>query len=106
MRTLITALAGALALAIAAAPAADGAGRTVRVTDYRFTPRTLAVSAGTTVTWRWKGKDPHNVTGKGFKSKTMSSGTYSHRFTRAGTFKYVCTIHAKSFGMHGKVVVG
>ncbi|MCW2967917.1 MAG: Copper binding protein plastocyanin/azurin family, partial [Solirubrobacteraceae bacterium] len=31
-------------------------------------------------------------------------GTFKHRFTKAGTYKYVCTIHTR-LGMHGTIVV-
>lgn len=97
--------AAAAALAFTA-PAVGSGAATVKVSDYRFTPKVLHVSRGTTVTWKWVGKDPHNVTGPGFHSATRSAGTFRHRFTRRGTFKYVCTIHARSMGMHGTIVVG
>ena len=36
-------------------------------------------------------------------SPTKATGTYRVRFTRAGTYRYECTIH---LGMTGKVFVG
>ena len=104
MHKLSIGLAAAGAAAAIAAPAAAG-GATVKVSDYKFTAKTVHIKKGATVTWKWAGSDPHNVTGHGFKSKTQSTGTFRHRFTKAGTYKYVCTIHAKSFAMHGKIVV-
>ena len=73
----------------------------------RFTPSTVAISRGQSVTFRFDdGSTPHNVTSVGrlrFRSSsTKSSGSYTVRFTRAGTYSYVCTIHP---GMAGKVVV-
>lgn len=105
MRKVITALAAAGVVAAVAAPAL-GSGTTVKVADYKFVAKTIHIKKGATVTWKWVGKDPHNVTFSGFHSKTQSSGTFKHTFRKRGTFKYLCTIHGKSFAMHGKVVVG
>jgi plastocyanin len=104
MRKLITA-AAAIATALAVTAPAIGSGPTVKVSDYKFTQKVVHVKRGATVTWKWAGEDPHNVTGHGFKSRTQTTGTFRHRFTKAGTYKYVCTIHAKSFAMHGTIVV-
>jgi plastocyanin len=75
----------------------------VDVKDNFFSPGTLQVSVGDTVTWDWKGGAAHNVTGPGFNSGTLSKGkTFAHTFNSAGTFKYVCTLHT---GMKGTVEV-
>jgi plastocyanin len=74
----------------------------VNVVDNRFDPGTIEVAIGDTVTWEFKGAVKHNVTGPGFNSPTQKSGMYEHTFNSAGTFKYVCTIHA---GMKGTVKV-
>jgi len=95
----------ATAIAAAAAAPAAGSGKSVKVVDYKFVAKTIHISRGTTVTWKFLGSDPHNVTFSGFHSKTMSSGSFKHKFRKAGTYKYHCTIHGKSFGMHGTVVV-
>ncbi len=108
-------LAGALTmLAVAtgtAIPAlATGGGHaasahSVVLKSIRFHPGTLSIKRGDTVSWLWEDKGTeHNVTGSGFKSRTMAKGSFSVRFTRAGTFNYRCTIHA-SEGMRGKIVV-
>jgi plastocyanin len=44
------------------------------------------------------------VTFAGFHSRTQTSGSYTVRFTRSGTFNYRCTIHVRE-GMRGKIVV-
>ena len=67
-----------------------------------FLPGPLIVRVGDTVTWKWVGSNPHNVQFKGFKSKTITKGTYKHTFKKRGTFRYVCIIHS---GMNGKVIV-
>ena len=73
-----------------------------------FTPPDIQVSPGATVTWTWNsGGVGHNVT---FASSTVSApsatqptGTFQVVMpTAAGTYTYVCTIHA---GMDGSVLV-
>jgi plastocyanin len=103
MRKLIAVLtAGGVAAAIATP--ALGAGASVRVGDDFFRAKTVRITKGSTVTWRWVGDDSHNVVFRGFKSKLQNKGTYRHRFTKRGTFRYVCTIHEDG-GMKGTVVV-
>jgi plastocyanin len=78
---------------------------TVTLSHIRYHPGTLSIKRGDTVMWLWtdKGRE-HNVTGKGFKSRTMTKGSFKVRFTRAGRFNYHCTIHV-SEGMRGSIVV-
>jgi plastocyanin len=89
----------------AAAPTGHAAAtRTVVLKNIAFSPRTVTIKRGDTVTWRWRdGGIAHNVTSSRFRSGTKSSGTFSVRFRNAGTFGYRCTIHP---GMTGRVVVG
>jgi plastocyanin len=76
---------------------------TVDAKDLKFLPPAIEVGPGTEVTWRFDdGSVPHDVKGDGFASEVQSRGTFSHRFTRAGEFRYRCTLHA---GMEGRVVV-
>jgi plastocyanin len=78
---------------------------TVTLKNFRFHPGNLTINRGDTVTWSWRdGETEHNVTFHGFHSRTQTSGSYTVRFTRAGTFAYRCTIHA-SEGMRGKIAV-
>lgn len=71
--------------------------------DLKFLPPAIEVEPGTEVTWRFvDGSVPHNVKGDGFASETQSRGTFSHRFERAGDYRYTCDLHA---GMDGRVVV-
>jgi plastocyanin len=83
-------------------PPVDGV-TTVDAKDLKFLPPAIEVPPGTEVTWRFvDGSVPHNVKGDGFASETQSRGTFSHRFERAGEFRYTCDLHA---GMDGRVVV-
>jgi plastocyanin len=78
---------------------------TVTLKNLEFHPGTVSIHRGDSVKWVWRdGETEHNVTGHGFHSRTQTSGSYTVRFTRKGTFKYDCTIHVAE-GMKGKIVV-
>jgi plastocyanin len=100
------AVASAVAIpAFASGDARSASSHTVTLANIRFHPGTLSIKRGDSVTWEWRDKgEEHNVTGRGFKSKTMTKGSFSVRFTHAGTFNYHCTIHVKE-GMRGSIVV-
>jgi plastocyanin len=95
----MTVAAGIATLAVAV-PFAEGANKTVTVDNFRYSPSSVSIKRGDTVTWRFR-RDaaPHNVKGSGgIKSRTLRTGTYRKRFTRKGTFRYVCTLHAQMKG--------
>ena len=100
-------LAGAALAAALAGPLAPPA-RTVELRDISFSPSVLRIRTGQRVTWRWDDGPyvPHDVRSSGTPrfagSPAKKAGTHTVRFTRAGTYRYVCTIHA---GMTGRVVV-
>ena len=100
----LIALVLAAGIAAAIATPALGAGATVKVGDDFFRAKTVRITKGSTVTWRWVGSDSHNVVFHGFRSKLQNKGTYRHRFTKAGTYRYVCRLH-EDLGMKGTVVV-
>jgi plastocyanin len=62
-----------------------------------FDPKDVTVKVGQKVTWTNDDSVSHNVTaqsGASFKSKDFGNGgTFSFSPTKAGTIKYVCTIH-------------
>jgi len=97
--------AGITALAIASPLAHGASNKTVTVAKFKFAPAKVTIKRGDSVTWRFK-KDPapHNVKGGGgIKSKPrISTGTYRKKFTKKGTFRYICGIHPN---MKGTVVV-
>jgi plastocyanin len=99
---LIVALFALIGPAVAgSAPAERGTKRVSAYSNY-FTPNKITVSRGTKVTWVVR-QGAHNVVGRGFSSSIMSTGrTYSKKFKRGGTYRYVCTLHP---GMGGKVTV-
>jgi plastocyanin len=62
--------------------------------SFRFSPSSLTVASGDTVTWTNNGSEPHDVSGDGLSSGTLSPGqNYSHTFKGPGSFSYVCSIH-------------
>jgi plastocyanin len=75
----------------------------VSIQNFAFSPATVNVKQGTTVTWTNQDQAPHDVTGPGFSSPMLDTGvTFSHTFSTPGTFPYVCTIHPS---MKGTVTV-
>ncbi|MDH3247434.1 MAG: cupredoxin domain-containing protein [Acidimicrobiia bacterium] len=68
----------------------------VTIFDNGYTPASLSVSEGTTVTWTNTGAAPHTATDRSgrFDSGFMMTGdSFSQTFTTAGTYQYFCTIH-------------
>ena len=99
------------ALSAVLATQALAATRSVKVADDYFVRKgstpTVTVKKGTTVTWRWAGKEMHNVAvTKGpvkFRSSYKSSGTYSKTLRRTGTYTIVCSIHQPDMTMKLRV---
>ncbi len=78
---------------------------TIVMHNFDFSPMMLTVPVGTTVTWHNMDGEPHTVTSLDglFRSGALDQDeTYSFTFKKAGTYKYVCTIHPR---MTGTVVV-
>lgn len=81
---------------------AQGSAQTVMMnTDsngsYGFSPTTLTIKVGTTITWKNVSPAPHSVTsddGTAFDSGTVPiGGSYSFKFTTTGSFPYHCNYH-------------
>jgi plastocyanin len=75
------------------------------IVDFSFSPATVTIHVGDTVTWTNQGKQPHTATANdgSFDTGTLKTGqSASHQFTKAGTFAYICSIHPF---MHGTVIV-
>ncbi|MCU7724951.1 cupredoxin family copper-binding protein [Actinoplanes sp. KI2] len=84
--------------AATAGAAAPVAGDRVAIKNFAFAPAVLTVPVGTTVTWTNQDSDAHTVTSSGsggpLNSKALGTNdTFSHTFTKAGTFTYLCSIH-------------
>ena len=75
----------------------------VEVKDFTFKPKDTSVKAGTTVTWTFSDDSDHNVEPVGGaepkKSPDLAAGkTFTHTFSKAGTFEYRCGIHNSMLG--------
>ncbi|HLZ12498.1 MAG TPA: cupredoxin family copper-binding protein [Candidatus Acidoferrum sp.] len=78
---------------------------TVKIDNFSFSPATLEIKAGTTVTWTNADDIPHTVVSndKVFKSKALDTDEkFSFKFDKAGSYPYFCSLHPK---MTAKVVV-
>ena len=96
---------GALLLAAGAMAHSQTAGPTVKISNFTFSPQTLTVAPGTTVTWVNDDDVPHTVTAvdRSFKSKPLDTGDkFTFTFAKAGEYAYFCSIHPM---MTAKVVV-
>jgi plastocyanin len=81
------------------------AGKSISVADFSFTPSSISVDEGDTVTWTNNGPTPHSATANNgsFDTGILQKGrSGSHTFNEAGTFSYFCTPHPF---MKGTVVV-
>jgi plastocyanin len=86
-----------------AAPEARAA--QVNVDNFTFSPPTLTVTAGTTVTWTNADDIPHTIVAqdRSFRSKALDTdGRFSFTFTAAGEYDYFCSLHPH---MVGKIIV-
>src|SRR5262249_47735143 len=72
------------------------AANTVKMAGMSFSPATITVAAGTTVTFLNDDNTAHTVTEDGgvFDSGNIAAGaSYKHTFQTGGTVKYHCKIH-------------
>ena len=109
MRKILLALAplfllGGLLLPGTAGSATSERASVKRVSAYNnyFSPKTVSVRRGGKVVWKVR-QGVHNIRGSGMNSANLGQGrTYSKKFKRRGTYRYVCTLHR---GMKGAVKV-
>src|SRR5580658_2478299 len=85
---------------------AQTAATAVSIDNFTFTPQTMTVKAGTTVTWTNKDDIPHGIaaTNNAFKRSQAldTDDSFSFTFTTPGTYQYFCYIHPH---MTGTIVV-
>ena len=81
------------------------AGRDVTIDNFNFTPASMSVPVGSSITWTNHDDAPHSVvsTDRRFKSPVLDTGErFSFRFDAPGTFTYFCSLHPM---MTGRVAV-
>lgn len=105
--TLIAMIAAVVLVAGSAttSPARAGANNTVQIADFAFSPPTLTIVAGESVTWTNADPVVHTATSTSgaFDSGDLDPGeSYSLTFATPGTYDYLCRPHPS---MTGRVVV-
>jgi len=76
----------------------------IEITGFAFSPSTLTIQAGDSVTWTNKDLVAHTATAvNGFDSGFLEQGeSYSFTFNQVGIFDYICTPHPY---MQGNITV-
>jgi len=77
----------------------------VAIDNFSFSPVSITVPVGTTLTWTNRDDIPHTVVSddQKFKSKALDTDEkFSFTFTEPGAYSYFCSIHPK---MVAKVIV-
>jgi plastocyanin len=101
-RAHASALPQAAAGGLAVAPATNE----VTIDNFAFTPKTVSIAAGSTLTWRNRDDVPHRIKSadKRFAGSPLldTKAAYSVGFPESGEFPYFCSVHPV---MQGKVVV-
>ncbi|HMK46690.1 MAG TPA: plastocyanin/azurin family copper-binding protein [Methanocella sp.] len=76
---------------------------TVNIKDNQFTPQSVTIKAGDTVSWVNQDQVKHDVDLDTAKSPLLGKGeTYSHTFDKPGKYSYDCDVHPF---MKGTVIV-
>jgi plastocyanin len=68
----------------------------VTIADFSFSPGSLTINQGDTVTWVNNGPTPHSATANNgsFNTGILKAGkSASHTFAQAGTYSYYCQPH-------------
>src|SRR2546421_11154222 len=96
----------ALATVAPRAPSADtNSSAAIQIDNFHYSPPTLVVAPGTTVTWTNEDDSPHSVREKDGKFKSAALDTddkFSQTFSAPGEYEHFCSIHPY---MTGKIVV-
>jgi plastocyanin len=104
--TVLAAVVGSVLAAGMPFARAESPSSTVSIDNFSFSPKTLTVKVGTTVTWTNRDDIPHGLgwTNNSFpKSKALDTDdTTTVTFTTPGTYQYFCYLHPH---MVGSIVV-
>jgi amicyanin len=102
---IIASLAVAAAGLAMASGARAGTSHAVEIADFAFSPQTLTIQVGDTVTWTNLDQVEHTATSTtgAFDSGLFGQNqSYSFTFTEPGTYDYLCTPHPS---MTGRIIV-
>lgn len=80
--------------------AARAAETKVSIDNFTFSPASITVKVGDTVTWTNRDDIPHVVVSAGkFRSKALDTdNSFSFTFTTAGDYPYFCSLHPHMTG--------
>ncbi len=99
--TQVSYVAGSNSLAIvdsslqSSAPA-DSSTTHIGIDNFSFTPKTLRIATGSSITWTNHDDIPHNVESNDhkFSSPVLDTGqTFDYKFTSPGAYPYYCKLH-------------
>lgn len=93
---------GLLMVAVVTPLPVRGGSHAVDIADFAFSPATLTIHVGDTVTWTNSDPVVHTVTSAtgAFDSGDIATDvSYSVTFTDPGTYEYLCTPHPDMTGM-------
>lgn len=97
-----TATTGSLNQPLAQLNAVQKSNATIKILNFKYNPATLKIKAGDIVKFINSDGEPHTVTAKDgeFDSKAIDTNeTWTHTFSKVGTFPYICAIHPFMAGM-------
>ena len=78
---------------------------TVAISDFKYAPATVTVTAGQSVRFVNRDQEAHTITASdgSFDSAGVdTNGTFTYRFTKPGRYTYYCELHPY---MKGTIVV-
>jgi plastocyanin len=77
----------------------------ISIKGMKFTPASVTIKAGQSVTWTNNDQRDHTVAANdgSFNSGNLGPGaTFTYKFAKGGTYKYACSLHPR---MKGEIVV-
>ena len=94
-----------IAICVLLPAAAQATSQTVTIQSFAFSPPTVTINVGESVTWTNKDPVDHTATANGgaFNKPVPPNGSVTVLFSVAGTYAYHCSIHPS---MTGTIVVG
>jgi len=75
----------------------------ITIKNFSFSPSTLNINAGTTVSWTNEDSALHRIKSDTFNSGDLNeNGSFQFTFSQKGTYDYICGIHPS---MKGQIIV-
>ena len=100
--SISAAMIGAIGVVHADSPPTE---QIIQLKAFAFTPASVTVRAGTTVTWKNLDEEPHTVVSNSgvFRSGALDQNdSFSFKFDEPGEYRFICSIHPH---MQGTVTV-